>query len=114
MALNNIVVTKMKPGKVFMSSRDLGRMLRGLRRRPIVLLTFFNIIFKYSLNDKRLSRIKPNCFCKLASDTLLLLENQWWMVFFAYFSSKYYFLNLFNWIRIETHFTLLTVFNSFY
>ena len=51
------------------SSAGLGRMLRSLFRSPIVLLTLFNIVFKCSSKDKRLSRIMPNCFCELASDT---------------------------------------------
>ena len=39
-----------------------------------VLFTLFNIIFKWSLKDKRLSRTTPKCFCELVSDTLLLLK----------------------------------------
>ena len=64
----------------------LGRILPSLRRSSIVLLTLFNITFKCSANDKRLSRIIPNCFCELVSGTLLLFKKQSEMVFFAYFS----------------------------
>ena len=41
---------------------------------------------------------------------LLVFKNQWGMIFFTYFCSKYYFLGLFNWIRIETHFLLVSQF----
>ena len=64
----------------------LGRILPSLRRSSIVLLTLFNITFKCSTNDKRLSRIIPNCFCELVSGTLVLFKKQSEMVFFAYFS----------------------------
>ena len=76
-------------------SAGLGKMLLSLCRSPNVLLASFNIIFKCSSIDKRLSRIMPNCFCELTFDTLLLFRNKWGMVF-AYFASKYYFRSLLN------------------
>ena len=36
------------------------------------------------------------------------------MVFFAYFSKRYYFLGLLNWIRIETHYPLVSPLINFY
>ena len=112
--LNNAAVIKIRPGKVYMArSADLGRMPRSLRRSREVLLTLLNIIFKCSSNDKRLLRTILNCFCELTSDTLLLFKNQLGMTFFTYFSSKYYFLSFFNWIRIETNFLLVSPFVNF-
>ena len=89
------------------NSADLGRMLWRLFRSPAVLITLSSIIFKCSSNV-------PNCFCELASDTLLLFKNKWRMVLFAYFSKKYYFLGLLNWIRIETHYPLVNPLIIFY
>ena len=44
----------------------------------------------------------------------VIVQKKWGMVFLAYFSSKYYVLSLFNWIRIETNFPLVSPFIKFY
>ena len=67
------------------SSADLGMIFLSLRRSPIVLFTLFNIIFKWSSKDNRLSRTTPKCFCELVSDALLLLkERGGWHYFFVF------------------------------
>ena len=81
--MNGIPVTG---GPTCPPPHHLGRILRSLHRSSIILLTLFNITFKCSANDKRLSWIIPNCFCELASGTLLLFKKQSEMFFFAYFS----------------------------
>ena len=63
--------------------------------------TLFNIIFKWSIQDKQLSRTVPKCLCELVSNTLLLLKLRGEWRFFFCFSTKYYFLRLFARIRIK-------------
>ena len=54
-----------------MSSADLGRIFCSLQKSPIVLFTSFNVTFKWSSKDKRLSRI---IVYELISNTFLLLK----------------------------------------
>ena len=55
---------------------DLDNKFWSLRKRPIVLLTFFRTLLRCSSNVNLTSNVTPRCFWEEASKALLLLKTK--------------------------------------